>query len=801
MSPLPPHCPLQAAGGPQQLLQQARAAAQRGDMRAAVAAFEEAERAAPPSELPFIKADFAMTMAQAGARERAEKLFLEAVAAVPPSDVQAQLRYNLGFLLLQEWDDRREDALVQFEAAVAAAPGFGPAIMKAAWLHDQLGNADRTIELLQMALAANPRDVEVLMRLGDTLNNRKRWSEAVELYEGALKLDGRNAELRLRLGDTLTNMKRSREAARQYRLGLRSRPSHVPLLSSLGAATRDLADWEGAAERDAALQAAVGRALQRRDRAGRTPPSELQPYQTLFLEMPDALRVAVAASWATGLMAQSLAAHSGAALRSRGRFPLALGAAATQATPALGQEGAQSASSQDTQAEQSADALGVQAGQGPKARPLRIGYVSRRFEEYPGTQLMLGVFGRHDRDRVHVTAFATGPDDGSAERRSVASTSDAFVDASQMQTIDVALAIAKAEIDVLVDYDGMHDFNNAAVLALRPAPAQLTWLGFASSVGSNTLVDYAVVDAALAPVERARAAFGEPLLYLRSSYQPQDPALFREMAHVPLPASASAWWSPDVDAARAELRRREGLPPGAVVLACFNRNAKVDERAWAAWMRVLRRASRAVLWVYGRGGDAERNLRAAARAAGVDDRRRLFFAARVSKVAHLERHYAADLMLDTFVYGAHTTTADALYSGLPVLSVAGDAFAARVAVSLLRSAARGGGDAAALGALEVATRREYEDAAVRLAGSPPLLLELRRRLHALVATCAEEALDGAAAAAAAARVDGTPPLCTTRFVRGMEAAQRAAVETLAATPSADAGTVAWRAVVGGEASR
>jgi predicted O-linked N-acetylglucosamine transferase (SPINDLY family) len=148
-----------------------------------------------------------------------------------------------------------------------------------------------------------------------------------------------------------------------------------------------------------------------------------------------------------------------------------------------------------------------------KTRQLRLGYISRRFEDYPGTQLMLRVFGGHERARFHVSSFAHGPEDGSSERATVRETSDSFVDISTATSAAAAAALRDAELDVLIDYDGMHGFNSMEVLSLRPVPLQLTWLGFAGSSGSSATVDVLVSDSVVAPPEEA-PHYAEALLYL-----------------------------------------------------------------------------------------------------------------------------------------------------------------------------------------------------------------------------------------------------------------------------------------------
>lgn len=298
---------------------------------------------------------------------------------------------------------------------------------------------------------------------------------------------------------------------------------------------------------------------------------------------------------------------------------------------------------------------------GARAR-IRLGYLSADFHDHATAHLMLGLFKRHDRTRFEVFAYSYGPDDGSDYRARIRAEVEHFVDLAPLTDRDAAARIHADEIDVLIDLKGYTREARTAILAFRPAPVQVAWLGYPGSMGAP-FIDYAIVDATVVPPTQA-THYTERLLYLPHCYQVND--------------------DEQVIDPRVPTRDEAGLPAKGFVFACFCAHYKIDPAAFAAWMRILKGVPGSVLWLIDGYEAARNNLRAAARAAGVDPDR-LVFAPRRKKAEHLARHAAADLFLDTLAYNAHTTMSDALWAGLPAITCPGETFARRVGASLLRA--------------------------------------------------------------------------------------------------------------------
>lgn len=330
---------------------------------------------------------------------------------------------------------------------------------------------------------------------------------------------------------------------------------------------------------------------------------------------------------------------------------------------------------------------------------LRIGYLSNDFHNHATTILMAELLEHHDRDRFDVRLYSHSHDDGSPMRRRVIAAADEFVEIGEMTDLEAAQRIRADGIDVLVDLKGFTRGNRLGIFARRPAPLQVSYLGYPGTTGACFL-DYVVGDRFVTPVSAARF-YSEKIAQLPNSYQPND-------RKRPTPAA-----TPRSDC---------GLPDDAFVFCCFNANYKISPNVFARWCAILRAVPGSVLWLYEANAQAARNLRREAQAAGVAPDR-LVFAAPLDPATHLARVPNADLFLDTLPYNAHTTASDALWMGVPLVTCIGEAFAGRVAASLL--------NAVGMPELVTETLDDYERLAVSLAGDRGRLAALRERLLAV----------------------------------------------------------------------
>ena len=294
------------------------------------------------------------------------------------------------------------------------------------------------------------------------------------------------------------------------------------------------------------------------------------------------------------------------------------------------------------------------------AQRIRIGYLSNDFHNHATAFLMIELFENHDRSLFELFAYSYGEDDGKEMRARLESAFEHFVDVQALNISETAEAINGDGIDILIDLKGFTQGTRTEVLAHRPAPVQVNFLGYPGTLGAG-LCDYIITDRFLTPLAAA-ADYSEAFAYLPDSYQPNGQRL--QIGVVPSRASA-------------------GLPETGFVFCCFNQSRKFTPEIFEVWCRLLSNNPGSVLWLLA-DKMAEGNLKNLAMHHGVLPGR-LVFAEHVSQEDHLARLQLADLLLDTLPYNAHTTASDALWAGVPMVTCSGETFASRVAGSLLHA--------------------------------------------------------------------------------------------------------------------
>jgi protein O-GlcNAc transferase len=328
---------------------------------------------------------------------------------------------------------------------------------------------------------------------------------------------------------------------------------------------------------------------------------------------------------------------------------------------------------------------------------IRVAYVSADFLEHPTSYLLAGLFEKHDTRRFETFAISLREDAGSPMARRVKASFEHFIAAESRPDHEIARLIRNLEIDIVVDLMGYTGDHSAGIYTHRPAPIQVNYLGFPATMGAVDM-DYIIADEFLIPKEQ-RSRYSEHVVYLPECFQANDD---RRALDRGTPT-------------RAEL----GLPDRGFVWCSFHSSYKLNPALFDVWARLLLAVPGSVLWLVGSSPTVAANLRREVLARGVGIER-LVFAESLPYPRHLARLSSADLCLDTFPFNGGTTASDALWAGVPIVTCAGQSFAARMAGSLLHALGMPG--------LVTHSLQGYERLALQLAKAPDQLAEVRATL-------------------------------------------------------------------------
>ena len=330
-------------------------------------------------------------------------------------------------------------------------------------------------------------------------------------------------------------------------------------------------------------------------------------------------------------------------------------------------------------------------------KKIKIGYYSADFHDHATSNLMVNLFELHDRSKFEIVGFYFGPESQHEMHKRVSNAFDQFINVKLKTDREIAELSRELNIDIAIDLMGFVKNNRFKIFIEKCAPIQVNYLGYPGTMGTD-YIDYIIADEILIPKE-SREYYSEKIVYLPNSYQPND--LKKKISE------------------KTFKREEVGLPKNNFVFCSFNQSSKVLPKIFDIWMRILKKVDGSVLWLLESNNKTCKNLKDHANKRGIDPGR-LIFADRLPIEKHLARHKAADLFIDTFPCNAHTTCSDALWAGLPVLTLQGETFASRVASSLLN----------AVGLKELITKNsyEYEQKAVELGKDLSKVISLKKKL-------------------------------------------------------------------------
>jgi len=620
-----------------------------------------------------------------------------------------------------------KESIQVFDKVIHLGPDFATAHNNRGNTLEQLGRLNDAVQSYNEAIQLKPDYSEAYYNRGIALAGLGMLDEAVESYDKAIQFKPDFAEAHSNLGTTLQQTGDFSGAIKSYKRAIQISPRYAEAHSNLGIVLQEIGDIAGAIKscnraieinpNYAQAHCNLGNALQENG----DPKAAIESYNHALMIKPD---YTIARSHK--LQQQAFTCDWKAIETDRDLIP-DLGISTEFISPLLmlpledhpARHLKRSALFAQTKCKGKENTLAAIARPIELPERLKIAYFSGDFHLHPVSCLIVKMFALHNRSGFEIHAFSFGPENHDSMRAQIVNNVDAFHDVRDMPDKDIAELARSKDIDIAIDLSGYTQNGRWGILACRPAPIQVSYLGYPGSMGAD-FIDYLIADRTLIPEENQKF-YSEKIVYMPHCYQVSDHS--RE--------------SSQVDITRTAL----GLPETGFVFCCHNTNYKITPREFDIWARLLHKVEGSVLWLLRSNQWSEINLKQEAQLRGVDPDR-LVFSETCEYSEYLARITKADLFLDTFNFNAGAMANDVLWCGLPLITKQGQGYVARMVSSLL--------GAIDLPELITTTEDDYEKLALDLATNPKRLKSIKAKL--------------------AANKELTPVFDTERFTRNIETA-------------------------------
>jgi predicted O-linked N-acetylglucosamine transferase (SPINDLY family) len=567
--------------------------------------------------------------------------------------------------------NRLEEALASYEKALAINKNHAGANFKRGSTLQRLNRLEDALVCYETVLAIDPHYADAYFNYGTILQSYGRLEDAIEFFNRSLAINPNDADAYNNIGILQAGLNQLDDALNNFDRSIKLNPKNSVAFYNLGKTLIDLNRLDEAVTSlyramslNPDLELLLGLYLHTKMKLCDW--TSLHYYTDQFVVAVSKMKLVTAPFPLLGLIDQPQLHQISAKVYSETQHP-------------------------------KTDVLGPHVKRMPHHK-IRIGYYSADFHNHATSYLMAELFEVHNRSKFEIYGFSFGPNFDDEMRRRIAPSFDKFFEVNSMSDLQIAKLSRDIGIDIAVDLKGYTTDSRAGIFAKGAAPIQVNYLGYPGTMGS-AYIDYIIADRIVIP-EDQRLSYFEKVVYLPHSYQVNDSK--RSISD------------------KQFTRKEFGLPESSFVFCCFNNSYKILPDTFDVWMRILKAVPGSVLWLLEDHSTISTNLRREARVRGVNESR-LVFAKRMPMDEHLARQKLANLFLDTLPYNAHTTTSDALWAGLPVLTVMGTSFASRVAASLL--------NAINLPELITQTKEEYEQLAIRLATDGNILESLKEKLE------------------------------------------------------------------------
>jgi predicted O-linked N-acetylglucosamine transferase (SPINDLY family) len=637
--------------------------------------------------------------AKKGNHENALQYFSELTKITPKNGLIFSNKGNVLFEL-----KRYAEALASHEKAIALAPHYAEAYSNKGNVLFALKRYAEALASHEKAISLAPNYAEAYSNKGNALLQLKRYGEALAYYDQAIGLMPDYAEAYSNRSNVLLELKRYDEALASNEKALLLAPDYAEAYSNQGNVLFELKHY---AEALTYYDQAIGlmpNYVQAWSNKGNTL-QELKRYEEAIIHYAQALSLQPDIDWVYGYcMHLKMKACSWdhlpeqmeqllSKVQSQERVSVPFALLSLSADPSLNK----TCSEIYARAKYPFNPILGPIPKHLKKGRIRIGYYSADFYDHATGYLIAELFELQDKSRFELIGFSFGPQRDDEMRHRLLRSFDQFIEVGDQSDLEIAQLSRHLKIDIAVDLKGFTRDCRSGIFSYRAAPIQVNYLGYPGTMGSD-FMDYIIADPILIP-SQLQQFYSEKVVYLPYSYQVNDRK--RVIA--------------DQQCTRGDL----GLPEEGFVFCCFNSSYKILPATFDIWMRILLAVEGSVLWLLEDNLCTKENLIKEAVKRGVTESR-LVFAKRLPLAEHLARHQQADLFIDTLPCNAHTTTSDALWAGLPVLTIMGESFASRVAASLLNSMG--------LPELIASSQADYESSAIELAKNPRKLAVIKDKL-------------------------------------------------------------------------
>ncbi len=540
------------------------------------------------------------------------------------------------------------DAAIQnYRIAIQKLPNLMIAYRNLGGVYLNQREYSKAMSMFQIALQLDPDNPETLNQIGAVLVSQQQFQDAIQIFDQVLRIDPHYLDSIYNHAFSLQSLGRNEEAILAYQQGLNLHPDQASLLSALIHLKQQFCQWDDIETLSRQLVACVENA----DHVSQA--SLITPHSFMGLPIPTTAKqqAKVASSFVSGTMGRIVSLNT-ASLKHRDSITR-----------------------------------------------IRVGYLSGDLKTHPVAFAIADFIEQHDRMRFEIFAYSFGSDDGGPMRKRQTSAFEHFRNIENATIAEASEKIKQDQIDILVDLQGHTKNARTAILARRPAPIQVSYLGYAGTMGAD-FIDAVLCDEYVVPMDQ-QPDYREKIVHLPGCYLAQSKA--------------------STVNEKSLSRFDVGLPEKAFVFCAFHSPFKLNPKIVDVWASLLRENTESVIWLQSMHPSIQSNLCREFESRLIPDYRLVFAPSIANRDEHIARQRLADLFLDTFPYNSHSTAGDALRVGLPLITLSGETFASRVAGSLLQSLK--------LNELITHTHQEYFEVAHRLASQPDEMRRVRDKLQ------------------------------------------------------------------------